>query len=333
VTRWVSFALATALLLCPSGCGTGSGEPRLAPRHRFVDLLHPSQPSAHLPAATLLDERRYVLQSHPTASLVSGLQRIVTLDAHVSLRPELPRALAGSSRIILSPHIRSRGGRESLPALVARVESAGGEAIVPVELDLPRRAVGSTLTLAIDAVVPPEATQGSLETPPVVIPAGSKLEFGIGILDTARDQGRVAFSVQACENDACRELFGEMLDPRAPEGRGWHDRAVTLDAYAGRSPSFRFETRLLTRRPEAFSLPVWSNPTVYAPQPRAAGDFNIILISLDTLRADHLPSYGYPLETAPFSAEKFGEEGVIVERFASSSRGSSRRPRPPARPT
>ena len=70
--------MAAALLLCPSGCGTGSGEPRLAPRHRFVDLLHPSQPSAYLPVATLLDERRYVLHQHPTASLVSGLQRIVT---------------------------------------------------------------------------------------------------------------------------------------------------------------------------------------------------------------------------------------------------------------
>jgi arylsulfatase len=319
VPRWVPFALATALLLCPSGCGTDSGEPRLAPRHRFVDLLHPSQPSAYLPVATLLDERRYVLRQHPTASLVSGLQRIVTLDSHVSLRPELPRALAGSSRIILSPQIRSRGGRESLPALVARVESAGGEATVPVELDLPRRAVGSTLTLTIHAVVPPEATQDSLETPRVEIPAGSKLEFGIGILDAARDQGRVAFSVQACENDACRELFGETLDPHAPAGRGWHDRTVALDAYAGRSPSFRFDTKLLTRHPEAFSLPVWSNPTVYAPQPRAAGDFNIILISLDTLRADRLPSYGYPLETAPFSAEKFGEEGVVVERFVAAA--------------
>jgi arylsulfatase A-like enzyme len=319
VTRWASFALATALLLCAGACGKGSGEPRLAPRHRFVDLLHPSQPSAYLPVATLLDERRYVLQQHPATSLVSGLQRTVTLGAHVSLRPKLPRALAGSSRIVLSPHIRSRSGRESLPALVAGVQPAGGEAIVPVELDLPTSAVGSTVLLAIDAVVPPENTQSSLETPPVEIPAGSRLEFGIGILDAARDQGRVAFSVQACEDEDCREVFGETLDPRAPEGRAWHDHAVALDAYAGSSPSFRFETRLVAKRPDAFSLPVWSNPTVYAPLSRAPGDFNIVLISLDTLRADRLPSYGYPLETAPFSAEKFGEEGVIFERLVAAA--------------
>ena len=185
MTRWLSFALATVLLLCPGGCGTGSGEPRLAPRHRFVDLLHPGQPSAYLPVATLLDERRYVLQQHPRTTLVSGLQHTVTLDAHVSLRPELPRALAGSSRIVLSPSIRLRGSRRPLPALVVRVESAGGEATVPVELDLPRSAMGSTLALAIDAVVAPEATQDSLETPPVEIPAGSKLEFGIGEIGRA----------------------------------------------------------------------------------------------------------------------------------------------------
>jgi hypothetical protein len=65
VTRWVSFALATALLLCAGACGKGSGQPRLAPRHRFVDLLHPSHSSAYLPIATLLDERRYVFQQHP----------------------------------------------------------------------------------------------------------------------------------------------------------------------------------------------------------------------------------------------------------------------------
>ena len=39
----------------------------------------------------------------------------------------------------------------------------------------------------------------------------------------------------------------------------------------------------------------------------------VVLVSLDTLRADHLPFYGYPRETAPFLSE-LAREGVVFER-------------------
>lgn len=40
---------------------------------------------------------------------------------------------------------------------------------------------------------------------------------------------------------------------------------------------------------------------------------NIVLISIDTLRADHLPMYGYSVNTAPF-VSKLAEDGVVFER-------------------
>lgn len=45
---------------------------------------------------------------------------------------------------------------------------------------------------------------------------------------------------------------------------------------------------------------------------------NILLITLDTLRADHLPVYGYPLNTSP-NLNKIAEKSVIFENAVSQS--------------
>ncbi len=47
-------------------------------------------------------------------------------------------------------------------------------------------------------------------------------------------------------------------------------------------------------------------------------DFNVILIVIDTLRADHLPFYGYKFNTAP-NLSKFSSEGILFKHFFSNS--------------
>lgn len=47
----------------------------------------------------------------------------------------------------------------------------------------------------------------------------------------------------------------------------------------------------------------------------------VILISLDTLRADHLSAYGYERETSPH-LEEFAKEAVVFERFYSTGGGT-----------
>jgi arylsulfatase A-like enzyme len=51
---------------------------------------------------------------------------------------------------------------------------------------------------------------------------------------------------------------------------------------------------------------------VLAPLAFAAGPPTIVLISIDTLRADHLPMYGYAQSTAPFLAS-MAERGTVFE--------------------
>ena len=48
-------------------------------------------------------------------------------------------------------------------------------------------------------------------------------------------------------------------------------------------------------------------------------DCNVILIILDTVRADHLGSYGYPHDTSP-TIDRLAEEGVVfINAFSQSS--------------
>ena len=41
-------------------------------------------------------------------------------------------------------------------------------------------------------------------------------------------------------------------------------------------------------------------------------DCNVIMISIDTLRADHLGTYGYPRDTSPY-LDKFAEKSLVFE--------------------
>ncbi|NLF24689.1 MAG: sulfatase [Deltaproteobacteria bacterium] len=47
-------------------------------------------------------------------------------------------------------------------------------------------------------------------------------------------------------------------------------------------------------------------------------DKNVVVILVDTLRADHLPFYGYPVNTAPF-LNQIAQKGVIFDRAFSAS--------------
>ena len=66
-----------------------------------------------------------------------------------------------------------------------------------------------------------------------------------------------------------------------------------------------------------------------APLPGSCRDCNVVLISIDTLRADHLGSYGYSRPTSPF-LDSLAEEGLLfVERIEAKgiARDAARAPR------
>jgi arylsulfatase A-like enzyme len=59
-------------------------------------------------------------------------------------------------------------------------------------------------------------------------------------------------------------------------------------------------------------MPVWGDPTVFEDAPGAAERPNVILISLDTLRADRLGAYGARRPTSPH-LDRLAAEGTLFE--------------------
>ncbi|MEE9608922.1 MAG: sulfatase [Myxococcota bacterium] len=290
----------------------------LQPVQRLVDLVSAKRVFGP-PVAAIGDETRLVLRSYASGDLAGEVGARVPADRRLSLRLKLPRMFTGASRLVVVPLVRDAVRWITVPQQVVEVQQEASGEFVRVEFELPEAIAGDRVDVAIRGHALPEGGTSSIETPAVEVPARATLEFGAGILEPAQGQGPVEFSVQACADGDCAPVLAETLDPSQPAGRGWRNYSVSLAPWAGQVRSFRFETTLRRTAAGSFSLPVWSNPTIYTERPRTAADVNVILLSVDTLRADHLPSYGYPLDTAPFLDEKLAAEGTLFEAFVAAA--------------
>lgn len=139
---------------------------------------------------------------------------------------------------------------------------------------------------------------------PVKIKKGAVLELGFAIDDIYLDRGRfpVEFKVLIKKKTGKRFhlLFNEIVFPGSLNFLGWHDKTLPLKDYQG-DIILRFETRKhindTSLKNDLFAY--WSNPVVIHPLDKKRKKPNLILISLDTLRADHLEIYDYKRKTAP----------------------------------
>ncbi len=89
-------------------------------------------------------------------------------------------------------------------------------------------------------------------------------------------------------------------------------------------------SRLAPRRSSARSTVPWSLALLLlgcvgcgssGPPERPRERFNVVLISLDTLRADHLSAYGYERSTSPV-LEALAADGVLFEQFVQNGGGT-----------
>jgi arylsulfatase A-like enzyme len=87
-----------------------------------------------------------------------------------------------------------------------------------------------------------------------------------------------------------------------------------LNPEAGKQPGEGGKQATAAAREEA-SL---SASTVGAAEPAPAAKYNLLLISIDTCRADHLKCYGYSPDTSPH-LDQLAKEGVLFENLTSAS--------------
>jgi arylsulfatase A-like enzyme len=131
--------------------------------------------------------------------------------------------------------------------------------------------------------------------------AGATLEFAVALrCPQPPCAGAVTFQVEARHWPRRQtKLFERRLATDAPSA-GWVPARIDLSAWKGREVELVFETRVEPRAagetrpaPEA----IWSEPGVVTPS--SVRPPNVLLVSIDTLRADRLGSYGYARGTSP----------------------------------
>ena len=330
-------ALLPVLLLTAAtqlgGCGRAAA-PRFGIVHRLVDaairdraVVHPpalatrddttfpSQTSAvaRIPAATIGGDTRSVMATYPTAW--GGLQRL-RLDAAGSVRTVLSLGAfaAAGGRVAVVSHARLGQSQnwEEMPAAVVPFSGTHAEVL----LQAGQAYAGSELLLSTKAYPALTEKETSVEVPPLRLPRGAWLELSLGVMDAAREQGSVRFSVETCSSAGCSEHFAATLDPLSPEGAGWRDERIDLVDLGDQEVSLRLLTRHIGQG--SFSLPVWGEPQIVAPiDSPGPPPPNIVMLSIDTLRRDHLDVYGYERGTAPFVRERLAAEGMVFEGLLS----------------
>ncbi len=154
----------------------------------------------------------------------------------------------------------------------------------------------------------------------IKLPANSVVEFGIGMVKgkmakenqdgSEKEKRGVSFAVFLETKESRKIVFQKYLSPPIDEESpvfSWH----SIDL-----PNIQemVELSFITEGDDR-NHSFWSNPILYERKDKAR---SVILISVDTLRADHLGSYGYARKTSPH-IDTLAEEGVtFLNTYASS---------------
>jgi arylsulfatase A-like enzyme len=149
------------------------------------------------------------------------------------------------------------------------------------------------------------------------LPARPLLTFGIGCSFPAGTEPPGWLRVQVRAGD--RVLAERTLNPRAL--RGWRDLSVPLEGL-GSSATLTFSVVLSDRQGQPIAMPpelvlAVSEPVIHDLDAygRARG---IVLVSIDTLRRDHVGAYGYRPPTTP-RLDALAREGVVADDAVSVS--------------
>jgi arylsulfatase A-like enzyme len=135
------------------------------------------------------------------------------------------------------------------------------------------------------------------------------------ILTTGLGQQRSRLEIPPPPTHFRVRVVGDQIDKTIAEGAfapppaDWQQKTWDVSEFAGRKVRFVFESE---RMEDGVSFPVFGSPKVQVRKPRGK-QRNVILISLDTLRGDHVEKVQDGIALMP-SLAKVGEEGVLFEK-------------------
>jgi len=157
------------------------------------------------------------------------------------------------------------------------------------------------------ALMPPLPSRLAFE---VELPSEASLRFGIAVSALGADvsPAHVEFRVRLDYGDETDTVFEGIVRRREPNR--FFDHEVDLSHWSGR----RVRLTLDTTSPNPKDLPMipyWAHPVIVGSE-KVLRAPNVILISLDCVRADHLGAYGYERSTSP-RLDELAREAVLFE--------------------
>jgi arylsulfatase A-like enzyme len=148
------------------------------------------------------------------------------------------------------------------------------------------------------------------------VPEDGRLVLAAGIPDRYHGASAVEFVVNVRTRGRERTVLSELVDPaNRPADRGWVPLEADLSEHAGRGVEIVLETRGFEES-DAPDRAFWGTPTITTA--RDAGAPLVVVYLVDTLRADHLPVYGYPRDTAP-ELTRFARDAVVFDQAVAPS--------------
>ena len=319
---WIRW-LTVPVLLAALAAAVVSGPAQRAPgRHvtvlRIADELAGSREAPH---AVVGDVTRYVLTELPVdrLRLLTPFPATVGESGAVAMEIECPQSLAGQRLLV---HV-TLSSPPAGPHQLSTIEQEHAEEIQcpvghPPRVEIRVRGLtpGITVFATASGHSPPAR---HVTTPWLQLLPSATLALAIGIADPRARGDRVGgrFRIRA-EGRGGRmvDLLARTLEPagRSRDG-GWTMLDVPLDRLAalGAEVRLHFTTEALGAD-DAFVFPAWGDPTIVAPAPPDAQTSppSVLLVSLDTLRADRLGCYGFPQPTSP-NLDRFATEGTLFE--------------------
>jgi len=141
-------------------------------------------------------------------------------------------------------------------------------------------------------------------------------EWGIKAEETGgvNRAGKGNILVQVTGKNKRATLFKKNLTPESVMSLDrWQREKISLKSYSGQRVHLTFS--MIGEAPWTCG---WANPMICSrgknpPSIASPAGPNIVLVSVDTLRADHLHCYGYPIETSP-AIDRLAAEGVLFEQ-------------------
>ena len=148
----------------------------------------------------------------------------------------------------------------------------------------------------------------------VRVPTNAVLRFSIATRPLGEEKHWPPIEFRVLVNGDEEPLFAETLS--WDQAERFFDREVELSSWAGRRTELVLETRVSgpetrVRRARRRAMPLWGNPVLANREYRPERP-NVVLVSIDCLRADHVGAYGYSRPTTP-NIDALAEEGSVFQ--------------------